>query len=191
MKAIVIEKISQPEDFENPGSWYFLADSAVSNTGKPFYLPEFKGAVTVSPAPAVKINRLGKSIQERFASRYYSEVAPAVHFRLPEYRVRLQAKGFSTDPAVSFDRSLMVGEFLPVDEVREMSILINGEEKVLFDTTDLRRETDTSIAMVSRSDTIKMGDYLIPRTFGEIPLKEGDYVEMRVNGEKSFHVKIK
>lgn len=183
--------ISSGKEPASECGWYFLADSAVSNTGKPFYLPENHGEVTVSLVPVVRISRLGKSIVPKFASRYYSECAPGVHFRLPQFEEELISKGLPGDAARNFDRSLFVGEFFPMEETVKIELKINGEKvsEIIFE--GISHEIDEMLSKVSKMNTIKMGDYLVPEIRGSRILKEGDLIEVMRNGERAFHVKVK
>ena len=171
--------------------WYLLADSAVTNTGKPFYQPEGLGKVSVSLCPAVRMARLGKSISPKFASRYYSELAPALHFRLPQYWQQLQEANLSTDAAVNFDRSLFVGDALELTRFEELILLLNGKEKSKWEITKLRKSIDQILSEISMLNTIKMGDMILPGLCEEIDIKEGDLIEVILNGELSFKVKVK
>ena len=186
MKAIVIERT-----VKNLG-WYFVADSAVSNTGKPFYLPDTSGETAVSLSLAVRINRLGKAVSSKFAHRYYSEVAPALHFVLPELRKRLREEYLPQDPSRSFDRSLMVGEARPFSPGEGVVLKLNGEPVTNVRITDPGEVVDKRLETVSQLNTIKMGDLFLPVMSREIPLKEGDFLEVEwQSGEKAFQVKIK
>ncbi|MCH5227346.1 MAG: fumarylacetoacetate hydrolase family protein [Muribaculaceae bacterium] len=191
MKVIVV-----PDNYGDKGEreltgWYFIADSAVTNTGKPFYLPEDKGRVSVSLSTAVRFNRLGKGISPKFASRYYTEHAPALHFRLTDYAAQLKENGLPEDPARSFDRSLFVGEFTPIKGEDKFTLHVNGREVSEYILSELHTGIDQLISEVSKMNTIKMGDLLLPGLSQETEIKEGDLLEVRLNGEKAFQVRVK
>lgn len=189
MKVIVVEREYGRSGTEE--GWYLLADSAVTNTGKPFYLPEKLGRVSVCLSAAVRISRLGKSVSSKFASRYYTEVAPCLHFNLPDYREKLREKGLPDTGAMNFDRSLFVGEFLPVEDMKEISLYINEEKKCEIKLDTLPEMVDNFIGEISKLNTIKMGDLIIPGIGGRQEIKEGDKLIVEVNGEEGFYVKIK
>lgn len=191
MKVFVVVNNYGEKAQGTPKSWYLLADSAVSNTGKPFYLPETKGRVTVSLSEAIRFQRLGKFISPKFAARYYSEVAPALHFRLPDLEQRLTEASLPGDAARSFDRSLFVGDFVPFSPALKYALKVNGEIKAEFTETSCATKLDDLIAEVSEMNTIKMGDILIPGLSGEIELHEGDLLEVLEDGKLMFHVKVK
>lgn len=191
MKVFVCVNNYSTEKSEKNFGWYFLADSAVSNTGKPFFLPEDSGMVSVSLAPAVRISRLGKFIAPKFASRYFSEWAPALHFYLPELENNLRLTGLPQDPAWNFDRSLFVYDFIPFRPEDNFTLLKNGEESGSFSLPDLLLPIEEVIARVSRLNTVKMGDILLPALGEGVSLKSEDLLEVMINGQKAFHVKVK
>jgi len=55
--------------------FFLKPDSALLQKNSPFYYPDFSTNVHYECELVVKINRLGKSIPERYAKNYYSEVA--------------------------------------------------------------------------------------------------------------------
>ena len=194
MKVIVFENnYSQASADSNP-SWYVVADSAISNAGKPFYVPDRFGEVAVSVAPAFKCCRLGKSVEPRFASRYFREVAPAVHFRLLDLKEELQRKGVSFSPAVSFDRSVMTGDFIPLDPADKplsLKLNINGETVSLWEYKEMKQGLYEAVSGFSRLNTIKMGDVILPAPGTPFIIKEGDFIEVVGDGFKPLVIKVK
>ena len=191
MKVVVVENNYIPFGTGKLQGWYLIADSAVTNTGKPFYLPEGKGLVTVSLGAGYRISRLGKAISRKFAGRYYSEMAPTLHFKLPDFRAALMKEGMPADASVNFDKSLFVGEFYPKDEVKEIKLLRNGEATGEWREEMLINSVDEEISEISRLNTVKMGDLILPGLTEEMEIKEGDRLDVMVNGEISFQVRVK
>lgn len=196
MKTIVIES-------SEPLSWYFVADSALVNAGKPFFIPEFAQEFEAFLTPVVRITRIGKSIGERFTSRYYEEIAPAVHFRASALRRDLIEKHLPTDPSHSFDRAMTVGNFLPASVltdgtplVMELTSATEEEDTVTCRsveclTSDFYNKTAVLLEAVSRSNTIKMGDYLVPKISKPLKINIGDTLKV-FHGEDlllTIHIK--
>lgn len=178
MKTIIIESSS-------PLSWYFLADSALVNAGKPFFIPEFADEFEAFLTPVVRITRIGKSIASRFAPRYYEEIAPAVHFRASALRKRLLEAGLPTDPSHSFDRAMTVGGFVPASHIADGHPLKLNLYKatdpdflnpltVECPTTGLNEKIGNMLEAVSKSNTIKMGDYLVAEMSKPVKIEIGD-----------------
>ena len=171
--------------------WYLLADSAVTNTGKPFYLPEELGPVSVSVCMVWKLSKLGKSISSKFAHRYFSEWAPALHFKLPDYEKRLLEEGLPADASRSFDRSIFIGDFTPVAENVHLELFLNGEKISEFEKDKLLSPVEDIISGISRMNTIKIGDLLVPGLSGNEIVHIGDKLELNMNGVPAFYVKVK
>lgn len=191
MKIVVMVNNYNPLMDSGNSGWYLLADSAVTNTGKPFYLPEEMGKTQVSVCGAIKISRLGKSISPQFAARYYSEYAPSLHFTLPEYGEKLKKAGLPEDASRSFDRSLFLGDFIPIKDKEPLKLKINGEIKIEFDFKQLNLKIDEIISSVSKMNTMKIGDIIVPGLSRFIEIKEGDFMEVVKGEERLFHVKVK
>lgn len=175
-------------------SWSVIADSALSNLGKPFYVPENIGEVTVSISPALKICRLGKYIEPRFAHRYYKEFAPAVHFQLPSLMQRFSDSNLPVSPALSFDRSVMAADFRGLDnEFTNLSfqLYINGELREEWSGREMKMSQDDVIYEYSKMNTLKMGDVILPAIGNPVAIKEGDLLEVNCMNCKAFSVKIK
>ena len=191
MKAFVVVNNYPPSGLQDKRGWYLLADSAITNTGKPFYIPDFKEDVVVSLCVAVKITRLGKAISSNFAPGYYSEYAPALHFYCSDYGKALEREGLPADPSRNFDRALFVGEFRPLSESQTIELLKNGEMTASFSFNSLVKPVEEILSWISRMNTMKIGDLLIPALSGKEKVNEGDMVEVRIEGVRAFHVRIK
>lgn len=193
MKAIAITNNLRIPGSEPEGKqgWFFIADSGVSNTGKPFYLPEGVGKTVAAVGIAVRISRLGKSVQPKFASRYFREIAPAIYFHLPELEEKLLREGLPGDAARSFDRCLMIGEYREYSPEATVELIINGEHKTGISGAMLVKPIEECIAMVSRLNTLKMGDVVLPGMSRGIELKEEDVIEVKGTGMTGFRVKVK
>ena len=191
MKVLVAANNYQSGQKDGVIGWFLLADSAVINTGKPFYLPEGYGVVTVSLGVALKISRLGKGILKKFANRYYSEFAPVLHFSLPDYERQLIEMGLPGDAARSFDKSLIVGEGKDKENFKEPELWKNGEKIFSYSFSDLSLSPDEIIAEVSLLNTLKMGDLIVAGVSPAIKIEEGDFLEVKSGEERVFHVRVK
>ena len=59
---------------------FMKPDSALLKDSKPFFIPDFSQQVDYETELVVRINRLGKNIAPRFASRYYDAVTVGIDF---------------------------------------------------------------------------------------------------------------
>ena len=79
------------------------ADSAVLKDHKPFFIPDFMGRVDYETELVVRICRLGKSIPQRFAHRYYDAVTVGIDFTAREMQQKLRAAGHPWEICKGFD----------------------------------------------------------------------------------------
>lgn len=198
MKVIVFPRnykesgqLEEDEKGKDSLNWYLLADSALTNTGKPFYMPQDMGKVTVSLSVAIRINRLGKSIAGKFASRYFSESAPVLNFQFSELKEKLQKRGLDITPAINFDRCLFIGEFRRLEDQQEIYLVKNGAQKLEWDRTKLLLREEELIENISRLNTLKMGDIILPGLSGNIEVGLEDKFVVKRGVEEEFYVKVK
>jgi len=194
MKTIVIEgnRIDTPDDNL---SWYFIPDSALANAGKPFFIPDFSDEFEAMLAPVVRISRLGKSIEARFAGRYYHEIAPAVHFRAPALRKSLIESHRPTDMSHSFDRSVIIGSFSGIDcpggALPSYRLMKNGAEATVWRQSDFIRSVDQAIETVSTANTFKTGDLIIAGLSAPTPISLGDRLEVECDDKTLLWIAIR
>lgn len=193
MKTFVIENNSAERNDEKP-VWSFLPDSALCNAGKPFFIPEDSGTIEAFIAPVIKITRLGKSIASRFASRYYSLAAPALHFRDVSKRMELLSRGLPPDIAQAFDRSLILGDFSEsTDLFRNIPLVLlkNGIKTAEWNNVSLPINIESIFPEISAANTLKIGDYLIPALSNGTPVGIGDTLELSLDSVTLLSVQIK
>ena len=196
MKIMVVENnyslYRESRGMETKTGWYVLSDSSMTNTGKPFYLPEDMGATGVAVSVAVRISRLGKHIDRKFAPRYYSEFAPALHFKFADYEKRLTSAGLPKDPAMNFDRALFVGEFREAASCNPLfQLYLNKQCVSEFDLKALNMDVDEIIEELSKLNTLKMGDLILPGLTPWIMVNPDDLLDLIHEEKKEFHVKVK
>lgn len=194
MKVIIFDNNNLSADKNLPVGWYIVADSALSNWGKPFYVPENCNLVTVSLSMALKISKLGKYISPRFAGRYFHEFAPALHFRLPELRSLLMNLGLPVTPALSFDKSVMTADFKELPENPKdisMSLKLNGSTRAEWKFTDLNIQPEELIHNFSIMNTLKMGDLILPSLTVGVPVVQGDVIEVESPLFSDLRIKVK
>lgn len=175
-------------------AWYGLADSALANVGKPFFIPDFDDRFEAIIAPAVRISRLGKSVGAKFAQRYFSEVAPSIHFRATNLREHLLQEGLPADMAQSFDRSLIMGRFIDWNALCSMAplrLVKNGETVAEWSPSDFSISADEALEMTSAYNTVKTGDLLIPGLSKPVDVTPGDRIELTLAEERLLLVAIK
>jgi 2-keto-4-pentenoate hydratase/2-oxohepta-3-ene-1,7-dioic acid hydratase in catechol pathway len=173
------------------------ADSSLLKDRKPFLLPTELGQVDYETELVVRICRLGKSIPERFAHRYYDAVTCGIDFTARELQRRLREKGQPWDLCKGFDGAAAIGEWVPIEKFRDIQAIhfhldINGNTVQEGCTSDMLYKVDELIAYISRFFTLKTGDILYTGTpAGVGPVKIDDHLEGWLEDRKVLEFNVK
>ena len=97
---------------------FFKPETALLVGRQPFFYPEFSKDIHYECELIIRINRLGKNIQKKFANRYYDEIGLGIDFTARDLQNELKAKGLPWEKAKGFDGSAIVGKFVPVDSLK-------------------------------------------------------------------------
>ena len=141
------------------------ADSSLLKDRKPFFIPDELGTIEYEVEIVVRVCRLGKSISERFASRYYDAVTVGIDFTARDLLKKLSQQGLPWDMSKSFDGAAVIGEWVSKDKFLDVQRLrfhldVNGETKQEGCTSDMIYKVDEIISYVSRFFTLKTGDLI-------------------------------
>lgn len=177
---------------------FMKPETALITGRQPFFIPSFSEDVHYETELVVRISRLGKNIQERFANRYYDAVSLGIDFTARDLQANLKAKGLPWELAKAFDGSAACGKFIPVNEMTKdlrnlhFRMNLNGEEKQIGHTADMIFPIDRIIAFVSSYFTLKIGDLIYTGTpAGVGRVKEGDVIEAWLEELKILQLKVK
>lgn len=145
-------------------SYYLVADSAAVPWRKPCFVPDFADGFRLRPVVAVRIDRLGKGIAPKFASRYYNMAALGYALHAEDLRRRLSAAGEPQPGAMSFDGSLCLGAWQPFAEIVQLAAAgvtcRVGSEETLLRFPALADPAARAISFLSNTYTLKTGDIL-------------------------------
>lgn len=141
------------------------ADSSLLKDRKPFFIPDELGTIEYEAEIVVRVCRLGKSISERFASRYYDAVTVGFDFTARDLLRKLSQQGLPWDMSKSFDGAAALGEWISKDKFLDIQRLrfhldVNGETKQEGCTSDMIYKVDEIISYISRFFTLKTGDLI-------------------------------
>lgn len=159
------------------------ADSSLLKDKKPFFIPEDLGQIDYETELVVRICRLGKSIPERFAHRYYDAVTVGIDFTARELQRKLRDAGQPWDLCKGFDGAAAIGDWMSVEKFRDIQSVrfhldINGNTVQQGFSGDMLFKVDELIAYISRYFTLKTGDIIYTGTpMGIGPVKIDDHLE--------------
>lgn len=159
------------------------ADSALLKDRKPFFIPDHLGRIDYETEVVVRICRLGKTIPQRFAYRYYDAVTVGIDFTARDLQTKLRAAGHPWELCKGFDGSAALGEWVDVAKFRDIQAIrfhldINGKTVQSGCTSDMLYRVDELIAYISQYFTLKTGDILYTGTpAGVGPVHIDDHLE--------------
>lgn len=173
------------------------ADSALLKDGKPFFVPEELGRVDYETELVVRICRLGKSIPERFAHRYYDAVTVGIDFTARDLQRKLRDEGKPWELCKGFDGSAAIGEWVEVDKFRDIQAIhfhldINGKTVQEGCSSDMLFKVDELVAYISRWFTLKTGDLIYTGTpVGVGPVNINDHLTGWIEDRKVLDFNVK
>ena len=181
---------------ENPVV-FLKPDTAILLKGQPFFIPDFSQDVHHEVEVLVRINRIGKHIQPKFAHKYYDEIGLGVDFTARDLQAQLKAKGLPWEKAKGFDGAAVVGKWvakaeLPQVDELQFSLRKNGETVQAGNTALMLWKIDELIAYVSQFFTLKIGDIIFTGTpAGVGPVAINDVLVGELEGRELFNIKVK
>ena len=183
------ERPTEPVVFLKP-------DSAILPKKNPFFIPSFSNEIHYEVEVLVKINKVGKHINSKFAHKYYDEIGLGIDFTDRELQSKLKAKGLPWEKAKGFDGSAIVGEFYPKEQFDLENIkfqLFKNDELVQDgESKSMLWKIDELIAYVSQYFTLKKGDLIFtgtPAGVGEVAAE--DVLVGMLEGKENFRLKVK
>jgi len=183
------EKPNEPVIFMKP-------NSAVLLKKNPFIIPPFSEDIHYEVEILVKINRIGKHIDQKFAHKYYEEIGLGIDFTARDLQSRLKEKGLPWEKAKAFDGSAVIGNFYAKDSLDLENIkfqLFKNDELVQDgDSSHMLWKIDELIAYVSQYFTLKIGDVIFTGTpAGVGRVAANDVLKGTLEGKEMFHIKVK
>ncbi|CAM4071687.1 MULTISPECIES: fumarylacetoacetate hydrolase family protein [Flavobacterium] len=184
------ERPSEPVIFLKP-------DTAVLPKKNPFYIPEFSNDVHHEVEILVKICKVGRYINEKFAHKYYEEIGLGIDFTARDLQNELKSKGLPWEKAKAFDHSAIIGSFLPKKSFESLEnvnfeLRSNGTVVQAGNTSLMLWKIDEIIAYISRFFTLKKGDIIFTGTpKGVAAVKDGDVLEGYIENNQMFKIQVK
>lgn len=173
-------------------------DSAIIQKGKPFFYPEFTKDIHFECEIIVRINKLGKHINQKFAHKYFDEVALGLDLTARDLQQECKTKGLPWEKAKAFDGSAPMGDFISLSEnnldVNNLSFELkkNNETVQVGNTNQMIFSVAQIIEHVSKFFTLKIGDLIYTGTpEGVGPIAIDDEFEGFIEGESSLKVPIR
>jgi len=162
IKELENEKPTDPVIFLKP-------DTAILLKKQPFFIPEFSNDVHHEVEVLVKINKVGKYIDKKFAHKYYNEIGLGIDFTARDLQSKLKEKGLPWEKAKAFDGAAVIGDWIPKNEISDVnninfSLKKNDDIVQSGNTSFMLWKIDEIIEYVSKYFTLKIGDIIFTGT---------------------------
>lgn len=185
------EKPTDPVIFLKP-------DTAILLKKQPFFIPDFSDDVHYEVEVLVKINRVGKYIEEQYAHKYYNEIGLGIDFTARDLQQKLKEKGLPWEKAKGFDGAAVIGEkWIDKKSISNLnninfSLLKNNEPVQTGNTRDMLWKIDELISYVSQYFTLKIGDIIFtgtPEGVGRVEVN--DVLTGLIEDKQLFSIQVK
>lgn len=177
--------------------FFLKPDTAVVQKQFPFVLPEFSNDVHHEVEILVKINKVGKYIDAKFAHKYYDEIGLGIDFTARDVQAKLKEKGLPWEKAKAFDGSAIIGDFIKKSELGSLDninfeLIKNGEAVQKGNTSNMLWKIDELIAYTSQYFTLRTGDIIFTGTpDGVAKVQPDDVLEGFIEDKKIFRIQVK
>ena len=190
IKELENEKPTDPVVFLKP-------DTAILLKKQPFFIPEFSNNVHHEVEVLIKINRVGKYIDKKFAHKYYSEIGLGIDFTARDLQAQLKAKGLPWEKAKAFDGAAVIGSWLPKENFKDLnnldfSLKKNDDVVQKGNTSLMLWKIDEIIEYVSKYFTLKIGDVIFTGTpAGVGKVVANDKLKGYIEDKQLFSITVK
>ena len=179
-------------------AFFLKPDSALLLRNQPFFYPDFSQRIEYEAEIVVRIDRVGKSIDERFAHRYYSSVALGIDFTARDLQAEAKAKGLPWTLSKGFDGSAALSDFVPLadlgGDIQNLDFTLSRGGQLLQrgNTRDMLCPVDRMISYISDFMLLRTGDLIYTGTpAGVGPVAIGDTLEGTLQGRPLLTCRIK
>jgi len=176
---------------------FLKPETAIPLKNEPFFYPDFSQDVHHEVEVLVKISRVGKNIEEKFAHKYYDEIGVGIDFTARDLQSKLKAKGLPWELAKAFNGSAPMSGFVPKSEFADLQNLnfrleVNGETRQQGNTSLMLFRIDYLISFVSRYFMLQQGDVIFTGTpKGVGPVQVGDTLTAYLEDRKMLEIAVK
>ncbi|MCH7525635.1 MAG: fumarylacetoacetate hydrolase family protein [Bacteroidetes bacterium] len=190
IKELENEKPENPVVFLKP-------DTSILLKKQPFFIPDFSNDVHHEVEILIKINRIGKHIDKKFAHKYYDEISLGIDFTARDLQNELKAKGLPWEKAKAFDGAAVIGKWVSKTNFKNLDdinfSLYKNETIVQQGNTNLMLwKMDELIEYVSKYFTLKIGDIIFTGTpAGVGKVVANDKLKGYIENQELFSIVVK
>jgi len=177
--------------------FFMKPDSSILKNNKPFFLPDFSQDVHYEVELVLKISKLGKNIDEKFADRYFNEIGIGIDFTARDLQKECKSKGLPWEIAKAFENSAPLGMFLPKENFSDLGDIkfhlnINDQTVQMGTSRDMIFSFNKLISYLSQFFTLKTGDLIFTGTpAGVGPVHKNDHLLAYIEDKLLLDFRVK
>ncbi|MEW7292660.1 fumarylacetoacetate hydrolase family protein [Aquimarina sp. 2304DJ70-9] len=176
---------------------FMKPDTSILLKKQPFFIPDFSNDVHHEVEILVKIKKVGKYIDKKFAHKYYDQIGLGIDFTARDLQSNLKEKGLPWEKAKAFDGAAVIGNWVEKDklgDVNDIDFHLEKNEEIVQqgNTRFMLWKIDELIEYVSKYFTLKIGDVIFTGTpAGVGPVKPEDILTGYISDKQIFSIKVK
>jgi acylpyruvate hydrolase len=177
--------------------FFLKPDTSLLIRNRPFFLPDFSSEIHYEVELVLKICKVGRRIQKKFAHTYYNEIGIGLDFTARDLQNISKKQGLPWLISKGFDNSAPIGKFLPKSRFPDPGNInfhldLNGMTVQKANSNEMIFPFDDIISYISQFITLKTGDLVFTGTpSGVGPVKQGDLLEAYIEGERLLKCDVK
>ncbi|WGF91355.1 fumarylacetoacetate hydrolase family protein [Aequorivita marisscotiae] len=176
---------------------FLKPDTAILLKKQPFFIPDFSDNVQHEVELLVRINKIGKHIDKKFAHKYYDEIGLGIDFTARDLQLQLKEKGLPWEKAKAFDGAAVIGNFIKKEKFNDLnnidfSLERNGITVQKGNSMLMMWKIDALIEYISKYFTLKIGDVIFTGTpAGVGKVEANDVLTGYISETEMFSIKVK
>ena len=175
---------------------FFMKPETALLRTRDFFYPKFTSNLHYECEIVLKIDKVGKNIDEKFAHTYYSSCTLGIDFTARDVQQNCKDKGLPWEISKSFDQSAPLSKtWIPLkDSTKEIKFQLEKNGKVVQSGSNLDMifSFDQIIAYISKFVTLKKGDLIFtgtPAGVGKVQI--GDNLKCIFMGKEVLNFNIR
>jgi len=176
---------------------FLKPDTSIILKNQPFFIPDFSSEINYEVEIILKICKLGKHIENKYAHKYFNHIGLGIDFTARDKQNELKSNGLPWEKAKAFDGSALVGSWFDKTKFKDLrnlnfSLNKNGKSVQIGNTSQMMWNFDELISEISKYFTLKIGDIIFTGTpSGVGKVNKGDNLEGFIEGKSSFVINVK
>ena len=177
--------------------FFLKPETAIQPNGHPFFIPHFSEEIHYEVELVLKINKVGKHIEEKYAHKYYTEIGLGIDFTARDIQNKCKENGWPWEKAKGFDGSAQISNIfinkkdIEIDNIsfhlekNNTRVQIGNSKKMIFNFNKI-------ISYISKFYTLKIGDLIYtgtPEGVGKV--EKGDVLNGFIEDKEVLKVLVK